>query len=60
LLGFRPLSGIRVFRTDAVVERLLVAGFQVSVPCRGLGSFGLDLEHLDRYVVVPFPSPVGD
>ena len=56
---FRPLAGITVFRTRAVGKGLLYL-LSVSVPWRGLRSFGLT-RRLDYPAIgVMFPSPGGD
>ena len=46
--SFRPLAGITVFRTEAYHYRLRV-DYKVSVPWRGLRSFGLDASTIPRH-----------
>ena len=59
MTSFRPLAGIRVFRTGMFgnydTDRSLV-----SVPWRGLGSFGRVIPIDTVHVKVKFPSPGGD
>ena len=57
--GFRPLAGIRVFRTGTAVAAPRAIPL-VSVPWRGLGSFGLSGKNGDWYAILEFPSPGGD
>ena len=58
-MSFRPLAGITVFRTGQVLT-YTVGLTNVSVPWRGLRSFGLDDLPLLRQARIRFPSPGGD
>ena len=60
IISFRPLAGIRVFRTGFENGWLTGTG-EVSVPWRGLGSFGLvTLKVRADKAGYKFPSPGGD
>ena len=56
---FRPLAGITVFRTDELLCELF-GDIEVSVPWRGLRSFGPELVDCVRPGLYVFPSPGGD
>ena len=56
---FRPLAGITVFRTAELIDQA-AALIQVSVPWRGLRSFGLRRWIPHRGTTCLFPSPGGD
>ena len=57
--SFRPLAGITVFRTERAMQRAYHHHL-VSVPWRGLRSFGRSLRQTGARYMYTFPSPGGD